>query len=148
MRRCGRILLVAGVVGVGFLYPMLAPTPHRIDTAHCELIRGGMTKADVEAIFGVPPGQYDWAEPDPLHTYYVHLVTMVRWVQNEEALQRQPRISSSRAFEASVGETWVSRHGAFTIQFNSDNGVVSKRGPRGVRIVPPWQRWWKAIWER
>lgn len=58
-------LLIASVVVVLGFYPLLAPTPHRIDQAHFELIKQGMAKADVEAIFGVPAGQYDWAEPEP-----------------------------------------------------------------------------------
>jgi hypothetical protein len=61
-----RFLLVTLVAVVIGFYPLLAPTPHRIDQAHFELIQDGMTKADVEAIFGVPPGRYDWAEPDSL----------------------------------------------------------------------------------
>jgi hypothetical protein len=64
MRRFSRLLLLVLVAIVIGFYPLLAPTPHRIDQAHFELIQDGMTKADVEAIFGVPPGQYDWAEAD------------------------------------------------------------------------------------
>jgi len=35
----------------------------RIDEAHFQLITEGMTEAEVEAIFGVPAGSYDWARP-------------------------------------------------------------------------------------
>jgi hypothetical protein len=45
-------------------------------------------------------------------------------------------------------ETWVSRHGAFSVRFGNDGRVVDKGDGRGVRIVPPWQRGWKAIWKR
>jgi hypothetical protein len=45
-----------------------------------------------------------------------------------------------------VRQTWVSKHGAFTVLFDHDQCVVSMTGERGVRIVPPWQRWWKVIW--
>jgi len=41
--------------------PLLAPTPHR-DRSQVDLIRPGMTLADVEALFGVPAGNYDWAQ--------------------------------------------------------------------------------------
>src|SRR5262245_24874963 len=64
MRRCRKIVLVGAVVAVSFLYPLLAPTAHRIDRAHFDLIKDGLTRTDVEAIFGVPPGEYDWAEQD------------------------------------------------------------------------------------
>jgi len=50
--------------------------------------------------------------------------------------------------EPTVTETWCSRHGAFTVRFKNDGTGVSTSGPHGVRIVPPWQRWWKAILER
>jgi hypothetical protein len=73
-------------------YPLLAPTPHRIDQAHFELIQNGLTRADVEAIFGVPPGQHDWAEPESLHKYG-SLFRTVYWMQTDLALQRQPGIS-------------------------------------------------------
>src|SRR5437773_11169837 len=61
-----RWLVAIALVGLLGLYPLLAPTPHRIDQAHADLIVQGMTKEQVEAIFGVPAGQYDWAEQDGL----------------------------------------------------------------------------------
>jgi hypothetical protein len=64
MRRFSRLLLLALVAIVIGFYPLLAPTPHRIDQEHFDLIQEGMMKADVEAIFGVPAGNFDWAEPD------------------------------------------------------------------------------------
>jgi hypothetical protein len=36
----------------------LAPAPHRINRAGFEQIREGLTQAEVEAILGVPPGDY------------------------------------------------------------------------------------------
>jgi len=63
-KRFRRGLLVALVALVAFFYPLLAPTPHRIDETHFKLIEQGMSRAQVEAIFGVPPGEYDWAEAD------------------------------------------------------------------------------------
>src|SRR5438128_3815124 len=68
-----RSLLAALLVLITFLLPFLAPTPHRIDRTHCELITKGMTKDQVEAIFGVPAGQYDWAEQDGLGQFAVWL---------------------------------------------------------------------------
>jgi hypothetical protein len=49
---------------VTLFYPLLAPTPHRIDQAHYEQIGVGMTLADVESRFGAPAGAYDWAVPE------------------------------------------------------------------------------------
>jgi hypothetical protein len=51
------------LIGTLFLYPLLAPTPHRIDEAHFQLIAEGMTEAEAGAIFGAPAGAYDWARP-------------------------------------------------------------------------------------
>jgi succinate dehydrogenase flavin-adding protein (antitoxin of CptAB toxin-antitoxin module) len=62
--RIRRGMLAALIAGVTFFYPLLAPTPHRIDEAHFRQIQAGMTRAQVEAIFGAPPGEYDWAEAD------------------------------------------------------------------------------------
>ena len=56
MRRWNRIPLAALIVLITFLYPLLAPTPHRIDGVHADLITTGLTKDQVEAIFGVPAG--------------------------------------------------------------------------------------------
>jgi hypothetical protein len=56
MRRLLRATSVVLLLGTLFLYSLLAPTPHRIDEAHFQLITEGMTEAEVEAIFGVPAG--------------------------------------------------------------------------------------------
>ena len=57
-----RRLLVLTILGLLGLYPLLAPPAHRIDQAHCDRIKEGMTRQQVEGIFGVPAGDYDWAE--------------------------------------------------------------------------------------
>jgi len=49
-----RILLSLLIASITFFYPLLAPTPHRIDQAHADLITKGMPREQVEAIFGVP----------------------------------------------------------------------------------------------
>lgn len=152
-------LLIASVVVVLGFYPLLAPTPHRIDQAHFELIKQGMAKADVEAIFGVPSGEYDWAESES----HAHLVRALAAIRLEEAKileraaaaehtadLRRRLLAEARAFYlvAEVSETWVSRHGAFTVQFDENNRVDSTNGGHGVRIVPPWQRWWRQFRNR
>jgi hypothetical protein len=42
---------------------------------------------------------------------------------------------------------WVSKHGTFTVSFDAGGRVAWKEGGKS-RGVLPWQRWWKAIWER
>jgi hypothetical protein len=153
MRRFSRLLLIALVAVVAGFYPLLAPMPHRIDPAHFDLIQNGMTQADVEAIFGVPPGQYDWAESSPvvLLSYKASFRTAMvgSLVKYRTAIATGGgsalRLKLTNMVDAS--ESWISRHGLFTVYFNQGR-VVSRSGPNPVRIVPPWQRWWKAIWER
>jgi hypothetical protein len=161
VRRFSRLLLLALVIVVIGFYPLLAPTEHRIDQAHFELIQVGMSRADVEAIFGVPPGLYDWAQPDS----HVHLLRVLAAVRLEEATGlgraaaarigsledtrlRRRLIDEAMAFYSLAEVSWVSRHGAFTVQFDSSDCVVSKSDGGSVRIVPPWQRWWQAISKR
>jgi hypothetical protein len=62
MCRWSRLILVVLIASFTLLYPLLAPPAHRIDKAHFAMIRPGMTRAEVESIFGVPSGEYDWAE--------------------------------------------------------------------------------------
>ncbi len=55
-------LVVAGVAVVlvmaGVLVALLGPWPCRVTRANCERIKEGMTRAEVEAILGGPPGDY------------------------------------------------------------------------------------------
>ncbi len=64
MPKRSRLFLAAILSVVLGFYPLLAPPAHRIDQAHFESIFPGMTRTDVESLFGVPPGEYDWAEAD------------------------------------------------------------------------------------
>jgi hypothetical protein len=159
MRRCSRSLLLIATVAVGFLYPLLAPTAHRTDAEHCDRIKAGMTRADVEAILGVPAGRYDWAEPDG--AAYRHLFKAVRMahrIQTERMavlselgdLQVDRGIQFLTAMRLDVAReaSWVSRHGVFAVTFDDDDRVISSNHHGGVRIVPPWQRWWRAMRER
>src|SRR5947207_1673873 len=79
--RIRRGSLVALIAGITFFYPLLAPTPHRIDETHFSLVEKGMSRAEIEAIFGVPPGEYDWAEGQPITSWYtLYAVTGLRTV--------------------------------------------------------------------
>jgi hypothetical protein len=139
MRRLGQLLLLALLVVVAGFYPLLAPTPHRIDQAHFDLIGEGMTPSDVEAIFGVPEGVYDGA-----------------WVLEKRhdlglviAVQSDPRsvIPVATGVNPQV-RSWIGRHGMYVIMVNEQNRVIGAYEAGSPVIKPPWQRWWKAIWER
>jgi hypothetical protein len=138
MRRLSRLLMLALLAVVAGFYPLLAPTPHRIDQTHFDLIEPRMTVANVEAIFGVPPGSYDWAEQ---HPYYFGLV--IDRFGFDIGLPNPPG-EVLRESEPVLWQAWISRHGAFTVAFDSQGRAVRKH-QNDTRIVPPWQRWWKAI---
>jgi len=152
MRRfISRFLLIALLAVVIGFYPLLAPTPHRIDQAHFELIKAGMTKADVEAIFGVQAGQYDWAEPEP-RRYTLMISTIALAQASQVDVKQEKHVQMAIRFllkssEAGVSETWVSRHGAFRVHFDSNDHVLWTREDE-VRIVPPWQHWWRQFRDR
>src|SRR5262245_12472544 len=112
-------LLAALIAGITLFYPLLAPTPHRIDEAHFKLIEKGMSLAQVEAIFGVPSGNYDWAEGpiDPVERYF----------------GRQ--------------KSWMSRNGWINVYFDDEERVVGTSNWVAVRLASPWdrvRRWWKS----
>jgi hypothetical protein len=46
MQRLMRATILLLLIGTLFLYPLLAPPPHRIDEAHFQLITEGMTEAN------------------------------------------------------------------------------------------------------
>jgi hypothetical protein len=156
MRRAwSRILVAAPIIGLVGIYPLLAPTPHRIDPAHFDLIVKGMSKDQVEAIFGVPAGQYDWAE-DNGHAHYrlhFHLIQSVRQARptggddlESEMMYKIFREVHSRGPQTEL--TWTSRHGSLAAWFDQDDRVVSTHVSTEVRVTPPWQRWWSRYWKK
>jgi hypothetical protein len=151
MRRfISRFLLIALLAVVVGFYPLLAPTPHRIDQAHFEMIKEGMTKADVAGIFGVPAGQYDWAEPEGGVRVWFKLGQAIS-APRFRAKQIQLGVRWLSVHDADsdnrVSEIWVSRHGAFTVHFDH-NDRVGWKVANGARVVPPWQRWWQEFRNR
>src|SRR5262249_53412649 len=106
-RRLRRGMLAALIAGVTFFYPLLAPTRHRIDEAHFRQIQPGMTRAQVEAIFGAPPGVYDCAEVEPYARWHF--------------------FSLSWSSITSIGDSrnWTSRNGCFYVHFDQDDLVAS-----------------------
>ena len=150
-----RSLLAALLVLITFLFPFLAPTPHRIDRAHADLIVQGMTKEQVEAIFGVPVGQYDWAEENGRGVYlraFLGQITSTRLIDSTgkgdggNAVVLGALLAIREPPQTSL--TWTSRHGSFTIWFDENEHVVSSDAWTDVRIVPPWQRWWTRLWKK
>jgi hypothetical protein len=142
--RIGRGLTVVAVAGITFFYPLLAPTPHRIDEAHLKMIRNGMSLAEVESIFGVPPGEDDSAEWDlkaamadleqtewritfgNFNPYVVSCIAPIDSIVLDEELKRRKK--------------WVSCNGSFSVQLDTSGLVSSTWHSKFVRIVPPWER--------
>jgi hypothetical protein len=145
-----RLLVLALAVAVIFAFPLLAPTPHRVDQSHFDLVQDGMTMAQAETIFGVPAGNYDWAEQDfDLLTLDVSRGTMSIATFFSEADRQKHRgiaVIGGKG-ERLAPETWISRHGTFTLAFDSEGKVIHKHQYK-ARVASPWQRWWKAIWKR
>src|SRR5262245_4643041 len=123
-----RALLAALIASITFFYPLLAPVPHRIDEAHFKLIEKGMPYSQILAIFGVRPGDYDWAEADrQIAPSLFHISQM------------KPDFFRTRS--------WASRNGAFYVFFDESDRVLWKWHCPAVRIVSPWQRawtWWTS----
>jgi hypothetical protein len=61
-RRLRWVLVLAGLVAAGMV--MSRCQPSRLTIENCDRIREGMTRAEVEAIVGVPPGDYRTRPPD------------------------------------------------------------------------------------
>jgi hypothetical protein len=156
-RRLGRGLLVILLAAITLFFPLLA-APHRIDQAHRELIRSGMTLAEVEAIFGVPAGDYDWATRDNRLEFELAIfeLEVIRLQADSErlrmdAIQRNlPQTETALAGLriSALGrdpQTWTSRHGSVTIWFDATGCVTSVGTWQSSRVEPPWQRWWRKV---
>jgi len=126
-----RATAIVLLIGTLFLYPLLAPPSHRIDEAHFQLITEGMTEAEVEAIYGVPAGSYDWARPQ---TDLIWLVAVAEMQQFEVPAKLDHRIVQQELgiritvprLDAPVHQTkqWVSRHGVFAVSLDERGRVV------------------------
>jgi hypothetical protein len=157
MKKSTRLLLALVLIGLLGLYPALAPVPHRIDEQHYKLIQTDMTREQVEAIFGIGPGVYDWAEPEPntrmTHYSYVlvprrkqHTLDKLVATKADYVYQRASALDPRAHGLLGWSRTWTSRHGSFTIWFD-DLDLVVNRSSESVRVVQPWQRWWTAVWK-
>src|SRR5262245_17389059 len=153
-RRWNRMLLAALIASIMFFYPLLAPTPHRIDQAHADLIVRGMTQEQVEAIFGVPAGEYDWAQEEADSRVRLKIARLYRSVHASRFAVKRAEDGSVISYlvhsihQSRTSLTWTSRHGTFMVWFDDNDLVHSTNSWTEVRIVPPWQRWWNQYWNK
>ena len=97
--------LISLPLGYAAFVTWQAFTPtHRITTANFGRIRAGMTREEVEAVFGVPPGNY-------CHTDFSDVIDPV----NRLADALYPELRS---------ETWWSDEGGAIVTFGADGTVV------------------------
>jgi hypothetical protein len=153
MRKWLRLFSAVALVCLLGLYPLLAPPAHRIDRAHADLIVQGMTKEQVEAISGVPPGEYDWAEEAPPTRVRVFMGRLRSFHESKYAIKRADGVDISHLVHSIHDSprtilTWTSRHGSFMVWFDHNELVHSANSWTEVRIVPPWQRWWNRCWTK
>src|SRR5262245_10856951 len=114
--RIGRGLVVVFLGVTTLLMPLLVSS-HRIDEAHRNLIREGMTAAEVESIFGVPAGTYDWAVQDELE-YRLAYYRVLRVYEQAIVTRSAQTLSAKKlalALRDSNTQTWTSRHGSVMI---------------------------------
>ena len=149
MRNWSRTMLGCTLVAVLGLYPLLAPPAHRIDQAHAARIVNGMTMDQVEAIFGVPAGGYDWAEPkaNMLVLIDIDFLGAIQFV-GAPLVPDEPTVdlhfpNRVAAWSGGPSWSWTSRHGFFSVAFDPQGRVVSTGMSDEVRIVPPWWAWWQ-----
>jgi hypothetical protein len=156
-RRLGRCLVIGLLATIMLFFPLLA-SPHRIDEAHRNLIREGMTAAEVESIFGVPAGTYDWAVVDgPSDTRLLYSRLFERYLERQflaRAREQQTLeipvvavVDTPRkrwAFGDKV-QSWTSRHGSVAIGFDENGLVCWVSDWLKVRVEPPWKKWWDKI---
>ena len=143
--------VLLAVTVVLFLYPLIAPPVHRIDEAHLAMIRPGMTEADVEGIFGIPAGAYDWAVANDVQTIWLDLAVQPMW-NTPKQVGYTALVFTTHDLDLAMDSwtrvgyftrTWTGRHGTFRVTFDS-LGRVSHTGTFGeTRIDPPWKRWWR-----
>lgn len=149
--RIGRAAVLLATVAILFFYPFVAPPAHRIDQAHFDMIKGGMTEAEVDGIFGVPAGEYDWAVADLQHLWLDigyfspngRSWSVASPVQTQFIVFHLDDVTWGSGKNLSRFKTWTSRHGSFQIGFNTDGRVSFTSGLGATRIEPPWTRWWR-----
>jgi hypothetical protein len=169
MRKWARLLVAGFIVTLLGLYPLLAPPIHRIDKDHAELIKQGMTYAEVESVFGQPPGNYDWAVADEANIWVWDVATGAKLrglnsystlvidgfssdssLWGEAATITLPSRTKTRTYTTWLlgarfgvnAKSWTSRHGTCTIFFDEELRVTGSMTDWGhTRVEPPWLKW-------
>jgi hypothetical protein len=149
-RRISRAFVVMALAAITLLMPLLVSS-HRIDEAHRNLIREGMTAAEVENVFGAPAGTYDWAVRDESE-YRLAYYRVLR-VYEQAIVTRSAQALSARKLAVALrdsnwadnAQTWTSRHGSVMIFFDQNGQVNCVSGWHKVRVEPPWKKWLDKI---
>ena len=157
-RRIGRAAVVLATVTILFFYPFVAPPAHRIDEAHFRLIKGGMTQAEVEGIFGVRCGEYDWCVASSsgqwIQLWAYNTEPNQRWNVNAPAESRIVFLADNQAAfvhdswnnqNPNNNQTWTSRHGVFYVVFDGQGRVIVTGTLGEARREYPWSRWWRQL---
>jgi len=125
------VVMLAGIV---FVYPLVAPMPHRVDEEHFKLICRGMTEAEVEAILGVPAGVYDW-----VMVFEDEYQTVAVQVPDNAIIPVQTRYDPNM-------KAWISRHALFYVTMNQQGRVQAAHRFMGMPVIePPWKKWWRQL---
>src|SRR4051812_37254575 len=115
------VLAVLFVVGLGVAaYFFVAAEPPRITVENAARIQPGMTLAEVEAIFGVPPGTYSTRE----------LNYIIEDIKGDDAVLR----SGKRVCHWSGDDAMV------MIALSDDDTVFCATAARAVHFRPHWYR--------
>ncbi len=143
MRKKLRWLLVAfGVFATVALLTWAMLPSHRIHKAAFDQIKEGMTKAEVESLFGVPAGVYcrrstlfdvfasEKAGIEPIMVLPVH-----QFEKHVKILYWKPHHHEPHQFLL----CWISCEGACVINFDA-NGIVQNQRFHPVWEPPLWQR--------
>ncbi len=118
MKHRGKVLVTAGVVGLGFAvlavgWRLTAPPPHTITREAFHAIEAGMAEAQVRDRFGgVPPGDY---------TTRKHLAAV---------------LDGGFPVRAGTRKEWKSDRGVFWVWFDAEGRVTATHAPAAL-LIPP-----------
>jgi outer membrane protein assembly factor BamE (lipoprotein component of BamABCDE complex) len=137
-RKLRWVLALAGLIAAGMV--MSGCQPSRLTIENCDRIREGMTRAEVEAIVGVPPGDYRLRPPED------------EQIDSNSTASFQKMQSSTRSFGETL-ERWRNDQVLLMVVFDSEGKVnheihgkpaTSDAGPFESflwRVKRHWQRW-------
>jgi hypothetical protein len=170
MKFVAKLVIVVLVVGITGIYPLVAPPCHRIDNQHFQRIKKGMTRTQVETIFGVPSGEYgaevnaelmrrQIAEELMDEATEVFVARLLRMSAPNAGLpsdlQKVSHDVRERIEITKVDLTvpldqlslWTSRRGAVAVLFDSNGCVRAQSFRDQVRVLTMWE-YLKRIFKR